>query len=101
MNTYEGIIQKLTERAWKDEAFKKRLFADPRAVLREMGYNVPDSVEIAIYEDTPSKVNLVMPPNPVNMKLSEEQLDRISGGTGTDSTSRYSCCAQFDVPYPC
>src|SRR5687767_8923279 len=58
------LLQDLIKKSWKDEAFKKRLLADPKTVLREMGHNVPDNYEIAFHENTPTKVNVVLPSNP-------------------------------------
>lgn len=71
----------LVARAWRDTAFKARLLADPKAVLHEMGLEVPAGVEVAVVENTAQKVTLVLPAAPTG-ELSEEDLDRVAGGIG-------------------
>ena len=66
--------------AWSDEAFKRRLLAQPNAVLRERGIEVPAGVEVRVVENTGTLAHLVLPPRPVEGQLSEEQLERAAGG---------------------
>jgi hypothetical protein len=47
------IIAMLTARAWKDEAFRKKLVSDPKAVLKEEGVDVPADLTIQVVEDGP------------------------------------------------
>jgi Nitrile hydratase, alpha chain len=67
-------------RAWSDETFKRRLLAEPAAVLREQGIEVPSEVEVRMVENTDRVVHLVLPPTPAEGELSDEQLDRVAGG---------------------
>jgi Nitrile hydratase, alpha chain len=67
-------------RAWSDELFKRRLLAEPSAVLREQGIEMPSDVEVRVVQNTDRVVHLVLPPTPAEEELSDEQLDRVAGG---------------------
>jgi hypothetical protein len=67
-------------RAWSDEGFKRRLLAEPGAVLREQGMDVPSGVEVRVVENTGRVAHLVLPPRPAEGELSEEQLAQAAGG---------------------
>jgi hypothetical protein len=69
-------------RAWSEEAFKERLLAEPGAVLREQGLEIPAGVDVRVIEDTAEAVHLVLPPRPTSVKgdLSDEELERVAGG---------------------
>ena len=68
-------------RAWRDEAFKQRLQADPAGVLREHGIAVPAGQQVRVVENTDQVMHLVLPPKPRD--LSDEQLDQVAGGVCT------------------
>jgi hypothetical protein len=38
-------------RAWDDDGFRRRLLAEPEAVLREEGLEVPEGVAVRVVED--------------------------------------------------
>lgn len=80
---FEVAIQKkyahIVAKAWNDERFKQRLIADPIGVLREEGIDIPDGVEVRVVENSERVFYLSLPPRP-EMSLSEEQLDKVSGG---------------------
>jgi hypothetical protein len=61
-------------RAWSDEAFKRRLLAEPVTALRERG------MEVRVVENTSTVTHLVLPARPAEGELSEEQLERAAGG---------------------
>jgi hypothetical protein len=65
-------------RAWSDEAFKQRLMAEPSAVLREAGIEVPAGRQVRVVEDTEQVVHLVVPQRPRD--LSDEQFDQVAAG---------------------
>jgi len=69
-------------RAWSDEAFKRRLLAEPGAVLREQGVDVPPGVEVRVVENTDAVVHLTLPRPPAE-ELSDEQLETVAGGDTT------------------
>ena len=73
---YAQVVAK----TWQDEAFKRRLVADPQAVLREQGLPLPAGKTVRMVEDTAETMHLVLPTKPVDGELSDEQLDQVSGG---------------------
>jgi hypothetical protein len=73
-------LEQLIAKTWADEVFKKRLIADPAAVLKEAGMEVPEGVKVIVVEDTNTVMHLVLPPKPSDDELSEEQLSQAAGG---------------------
>lgn len=74
-------MRRVIVKAWKDEAFKQRLLADPAAVLEGEGVEIPGGLDVRVVEDTGSRIHLVIPaPPPVTDALSDEQLDHVAGG---------------------
>jgi len=63
----------LVARAWSDDDFKRRLMANPAAVLEEFGIETPPGVEWRVVEDGPQVRHLVLPPSPSG-ELSDEEL---------------------------
>jgi hypothetical protein len=68
----------IVARAWADDAFRRRLVADPTAVLQEHGIAVPTGVGLRVVEDTASQVHLVLPAKPSDEELSEDDLGRVA-----------------------
>jgi hypothetical protein len=87
MPEYAKQYGQLVARAWGDQAFKRRLLADPAAVLAEQGIPVPPGVEVRAVENTDRVLYLTLPPGPSD-ELSDEQLDAVAGGdtAGTGGT---------------
>ncbi len=56
--TWAAIVAK----AWADEGYKRRLMADPRAVLAEEGVLLPAGMEVTVVEATERHRWLVLPP---------------------------------------
>lgn len=88
-NEFEASI---VARAWKDEAFRKRLKDDPRAVLEEEIKKVnpdatlPENVKVDVLEETVDQIYLVVPVNPEDFhdgELSDEDLLNVAGGSST------------------
>ena len=88
--TRRDIEARLIVQAWKDDAFAADLRRDPRgAIQRELGKlgisDVPlsEGIEVAVIEETPNKLYLVIPNKPADMDaLSDEQLSQVAGGAG-------------------
>jgi hypothetical protein len=55
---------KIVARAWADENFKKRLLADPRAVLAEAGVDLEKDMEYSVVEELEKQVVLILPQKP-------------------------------------
>lgn len=60
---------------YKSASYRSRAVIDPRGVLREFGVEMPDEVEVRVWDSTAELRYLVLPERPVgNEKLSEEEL---------------------------
>ena len=73
----EEYAQVVTK-TWQDEGFKRRLVADPRAVLQEYGIAVPDGQAVRVVENTAETVYVALPTKPAGA-LSDGQLARLAG----------------------
>ena len=80
---YEKKYGQIVAKAWTDEAFKQRLLANPGAVLKEQGIQVPAEVEVKVIElqsvelQQPGQFLFVLPPKPE--EVSDEELARVAG----------------------
>ena len=60
---------------WKDESMKRRLMAEPKAVLAEFGLPVPEALDVKVVENDENTVHITMPASPVQgAQLSDEEL---------------------------
>ncbi len=60
---------------YKSAPYRSRVVADPRGVLREFGTELPDDVEVRVWDSTSEMRYLVLPQRPPGTEsLSEEQL---------------------------
>ncbi len=72
---------RIVARAWQDDAFKRRLLADPAAVLQEHGVRVPPGSKVQVIEDTAQVHHLTLPRKPdAARELSEEDMAQVVGG---------------------
>ena len=84
-NKTEEIIIK----AWKNPAFKKKLLQNPKAVFKEEGISLPETVQVRVYEDSPTLINFVLPPTPQHIdEIEEDEIKKIAAG----SMSRIENC---------
>ena len=60
----QKAMAKVIAKAWSDEGFKKRLLAQPMAVLVEHGVEVPAGVELKAVENTDKVAYFVLPAMP-------------------------------------
>lgn len=65
-------------RATNDSAFRRALSADPASALRDAGFTVPEGISVRVFENTDSRVHLVIPS--ASSVLSDEELDQVAGG---------------------
>ncbi len=54
-------VARVIAKVWADEAFKERLYSDPRKVLAAEGIKVPEGVEVKIVEQTDKTFYFVIP----------------------------------------
>ncbi|MCO8129323.1 nitrile hydratase subunit alpha [Acidimicrobiia bacterium EGI L10123] len=60
---------------YKDPAYRARVVREPRAVLAEMGCQLDDDVEVAVWDSSAEQRYLVLPQQPAGTDdLSEDQL---------------------------
>jgi len=60
---------------YKSAPYRSRAVIDPRGVLREFGLELPEDVEIRVWDSTAEVRYLVLPERPVGTeKLGEEEL---------------------------
>jgi hypothetical protein len=88
---------KIVAHAWKDNAFKKRLLADPKSALKEIHVPV-EQQQVKVIEEQESHWVFVLPPAPIESeKLSEAELSTMAGG-GTGMTVCIPCRATLRGP---
>jgi Nitrile hydratase, alpha chain len=85
----------IVAKAWADEDFKRRLMAEPAAVLREHGLEIAPGVEVSVHEESDTVRHLVLPPNPAGDLLEEE----LTPTAGADSFSNF--CGDCHRCYRC
>ena len=72
---YPWPLLGLPPRWYKDPAYRSRVVREPRAVLAEMGLNVPPEVEIRVWDSSAEYRYLVLPQRPAGTDdLDEAQL---------------------------
>jgi nitrile hydratase len=60
---------------YKSTAYRSRAVIDPRGVLREFGLNLPEDVELRVWDSTAEVRYLVVPERPAGSEtLSEDEL---------------------------
>jgi hypothetical protein len=79
--------RRLIDRSLKDEEFRQRLLAEPRAAIeQEFESRLPESVEVRAVEETSEIIYLVLPSaSPLvsqGGELSDQELEAVAGGEG-------------------
>lgn len=79
---------KIIARAWSDDEFKKKLFADPKAVLKECGVDVPEHLTIKLVENKENEVTIPFPAKPSELSGGPESLqERVQAGANVFTMS--------------
>jgi hypothetical protein len=83
MSQKNPIQEQIIAKAMKEESFRQELLSNPKAAIeRELGITVPPGVTIAVHQDTPTTLHLVLPmrePSPM-WELSDAELEKATGG---------------------
>ena len=83
MTEKKNALARLFAACWKDEALKARFMADPKAVLKEHGLDVPDNLDVKVVENADDCVHITLPAPPAgDMDLSDDELSNAAGGWG-------------------
>jgi len=88
----------IVARAWVDDCFRQRLLAEPEAVLREAGIDVPGSIPVRVVEDGvvgDDGVCLQLPPRPSGDDLTEDDLS--VPGTDNGPNGRFGRTKRCDI----
>ncbi len=56
-----ATVQEALQRIWNDPGFKKKLFANPKPVLAELGMKIPAGQDVQIWENAPHEMNFILP----------------------------------------
>lgn len=82
MNSEQQFNQwgQIVAKAWQDGEFKKRLLANPSAVLKEQGLETPAGVQFRVLENTDQLIHLTLPAKPREGELSDGDLENVAGG---------------------
>ena len=83
MTEQKNALAQLFAACWKDEALKARLMADPKAVLKEHGLDVPDNLDVKVVENADDCVHITLPapPRDGDAELLDDELSKAAGGT--------------------
>jgi hypothetical protein len=77
-------MNQLVAKCWADEAFKRKLLADPAGTLAAEGIEVPAGMSIKALENTNKIFHLVIPERP--SALTDAELEEVAGGRATTCT---------------
>jgi|GEM_PF-1845899 len=78
----QKIWARIVAQAWADESYKTRLLAEPAAVLREEGLELPAGVSVSVVESRDARAYLVLPAPPPDARPSAEHELRLAAGNG-------------------
>ena len=82
-NEQQKVWTKIVAKAWADEDYKLRLLADPVAVLKAEGAEVPEGVGFKCVEATETQAWLVLPAKPTGVGGASEGEERLVAGGGS------------------
>jgi Nitrile hydratase, alpha chain len=59
-----GKLLNVIAKSWTDDAYKKKLMADPKSVLADEGIEVPPEANVKVIDQQPNDMHLILPPKP-------------------------------------
>lgn len=93
----DAAYSKVVTRAWSDPAYKRRLMADPHAVLAEAGLTVAPDVKINVLENSDKVLNVLLPPPLEEGALSEDDLAKVAAGAACGAGPGTKGCPSFSL----
>jgi len=83
------LISRILKAAQESPEFREKLIANPKSIFENQSkFKLPEDFEIAVHEDSPNKLNIVIPQK--SEELSEVELSAVSGGVCWDNCD-YGC----------
>lgn len=79
MSEQQDPLGTIIAKALQDETFKQQLIADPAAILKAEGVEIPEGITVKVVADTDSIRYLVLPATSKRV-LSEGELAAAAGG---------------------
>ena len=81
--TKHDLERNLIQKCWKDADFRSEVLKDPKGMLEAfLGKTLPADFHVVIHEEDSNTLHFAIPPAPPNRdELSDEDLERIAGGT--------------------
>ena len=94
MTEERNALTALFAACWKDDALKARFMADPKAVLAERGFDVPDDMTVKVLENNDNTAHITLPMAPKgHAELSDEELSHAAGGVAcTAAGDQFNSC---------
>lgn len=80
---FNAMQARITDRTWKDPAFAREFFADPKATIEKYAeQKLPPDVTVFAHKLTPTELHLVIPDKPTreSSELSDADLEKVAGG---------------------
>lgn len=83
ISTRRDLESHIVAQAWRDPAYRDRLLRDPKSVLQEElqkldpNIQLPADLQVAVHEEAPTQMHLVLPRNPREISLSEAAGDNL------------------------
>ena len=92
--TRQEFEAEVIKKTWEDDKFRQELLANPKATLAKFfDIAFPENVSLAIHEESPTRMHLVLPTKPGtdgSEELSDDDLSSVAGGFGGgQETMRY------------
>jgi hypothetical protein len=87
--TRKDIEAKIVALAWQDDDFRRKFVTDPKGQFEErLGVRLPDSLTMTVHEEDGDSLHFVIPMKPRTTldELSDEELERVAGGTDVVTT---------------
>lgn len=93
-NQRKNLEAELVERAMKDDDFRRRLTADPKAALEsEWGVSLPDDLQIHVHQEKRNQLHVVLPSAAgASDQLSSEEMGQPVSDSSWSSWGHFSEC---------